>query len=83
MFTNVPGGREYLVRVPGVAAAPLSDADLAELLNWLLWRFDGGHLQADFRPYASEEVGNLRKRPLRTEASRVRARIVAAMHGVK
>src|SRR5262249_48882191 len=28
-FLTVPGGREYLVRVPGVAQAPLDDAALA------------------------------------------------------
>src|SRR5262245_8771458 len=32
-FTNVTGGREYLARVPGVATAPLTDTELAELLN--------------------------------------------------
>ena len=78
-FTNVPGGREYLGRVPGVATAALSDADLAELLNWMLWRFDRDNLSATFRPYTAEEVRALRQQPLRTEASRVRARLVAQM----
>ena len=76
-FTRVPGGREYLGRVPGVATAPLSDADLAELLNWLLWRFDEAHLSDRFRPYTAAEVGALRRQPLRTEASQVRAKLVA------
>ena len=79
-FTNVAGGREYLGRVPGVATAPLSDADLAELLNWMLWRFDRDNLSANFRPYTAEEVRALRQRPLRTEAARVRASLVAQMH---
>src|ERR1700675_4308740 len=39
-FLSVPGGREYLGRVPGVATSPLSNADLSELMNWMLWRFD-------------------------------------------
>jgi cytochrome c553 len=78
-YTGVPGGREYLGRVPGVATAPLSDADLAELLNWVLWRFDRADLDASFRPYTAEEVRVLRQRPLRTEASQVRARLVAKM----
>jgi cytochrome c553 len=78
-FTNVPGGREYLGRVPGVATAPLSDVDLAELLNWMLWRFDRADLSASFRPYTPEEVRALRKHPLRTEASRVRGSLVAQM----
>ena len=28
-FLNVPGGRDYLGRVPGVATSPLGNADLA------------------------------------------------------
>jgi hypothetical protein len=76
-FTNVPGGREYLARVPGVAAAPLADTDLAELLNWILWRFDKAHLTPAFQPFTAAEVGALRRRPLRTEAVQVRARLKA------
>ena len=75
-FLHVPGGREYLGRVPGVATAPISDADLADLLNWTLYRFDGAHVPADFRPYSAEEIGKLRKAPLRTEAPAVRAELV-------
>lgn len=75
-FTRVPGGREYLARVPGVATAPLPDAELAELLNWMLWRFDSADLGAQFRPYTAEEIGALRSHPLRTEASRVRAQLL-------
>ncbi len=71
-FLRVPGGREYLGRVPGVAASPLSDADLAEVLNWMLWRFDAGHVPAGFLPYTAVEVGRLRSQPLRMEASQVR-----------
>ena len=76
-FTNIAGGREYLARVPGVATSPLSDAELAELLNWLLWRFDRSHLKPNFRPYSADEIGLLRRQPLRTEAASVRARLSA------
>jgi hypothetical protein len=71
-FLSVPGGREYLGRVPGVATSPLSDKDLAEVLNWMLWRFDSGHIPANFAPYTPEELGTLRTHPLRIEASRMR-----------
>jgi len=71
-FLRVPGGREYLGRVPGVAASPLSDADLAEVLNWMLFRFDAVHVPATFAPYTAAEVGRLRTQPLRIEASQVR-----------
>jgi len=72
-FLSVPGGREYLSRVPGVAASALSDADLAEVMNWMLWRFDKEHLPPDFQPYTAAEIGQLRTRPLRLEASQIRA----------
>ncbi len=78
VFTQIEGGRAYLGRVPGVATAPLSDADLAELLNWALWRFDPGHMAKDFKPYSAAEIGALRRAPLRTEAAAVRAKLLAA-----
>lgn len=81
-FLHVPGGREYLGRVPGVATAPVGDAELADLLNWTLHRFDGAHVPADFKPYSAEEVGKLRKAPLRTEAPVVRAALVAKINAL-
>ena len=78
-FLSVPGGREYLSRVPGVATAVVSDQDLAELLNWTLYRYDRAHVPEGFKPYTTEEVGRWRRKPLRTEASSVRSRLVAVM----
>lgn len=78
-FLATPEGRAYLGRVPGVATAALPDRELAELLNWTLLRFDAAHVPADFKPYTPKEVGQLRQRPLRTEAAAVRARIVAGL----
>lgn len=61
-FLSVPGGREYLLRVPGAANAPLSNARLAELMNWILVTQDPEHLPKDFRPYTAAEVGRWRKK---------------------
>ncbi len=61
-----PGGRAYLARVPGVAQAPLSDAQLAALLNWMLAEISGA---TDFDPYSASEVGALRREPLRDPAA--------------
>jgi cytochrome c553 len=72
-FLWAPGGREYLVRVPGVATSPLSDADLAEVMNWMLWRYDKAHLPSNFRPFTAAEMGPLRSRPLRLEAAGMRS----------
>lgn len=78
-FLAVPGGREYLGRVPGVATAVLTDAQLAELLNWTLYRFDAGHVPAGFKPYTATEIGALRRHPLRTEAKAVRAALITEL----
>lgn len=78
-FATLPEGRDYLVRVPGVATAALPDDQLAELLNWTLTRFDAAHLPADFAPYTAKEVGRLRLRPLRTEAAQTRADLLARL----
>ena len=72
-FALLPGGREYLGRVPGVATSALPSADLAELMNWMFWRFDKEHLPAGFVPFTSEEIGRLRVLPLRLEASQMRS----------
>jgi hypothetical protein len=71
-FLRVDGGREYLARVPGVATSPLPSRDLAEVLNWMLWRFDATDIPAHFVPFTGEELGRLRTEPLRTEAAQVR-----------
>jgi len=63
-FVHLPGGREYVLRVPGVAQSTLDDAALAALMNWLLPHFDAAHLPADFAPYTAEEIGRARRAPL-------------------
>jgi hypothetical protein len=63
-FLRVPGGREFLARVPGVANAPLADAELATLLNWTIDHFDAAQRPAAFAPYTADEVGRLRASPL-------------------
>ncbi len=61
-LVDKPGAREYWIRVPGAAQAPLSDARLADLMNWLVTRFTN----ESPRPlYTADEVGRLRQQPLR------------------
>ncbi len=48
--------RSYLVRVPGSSQTPLSDAELADVVNWVLYEFNAGTLPEDFRPISAEEV---------------------------
>lgn len=77
-FLQVPGGREFLVRVPGSANAALNDAALAEVLNWILGTMSAGELPAAFVPYSADEVGALRKSPL-TEIVQHRQELLSAM----
>lgn len=63
-LVRTPEGRAYLVRVPGVAQAPLSDAALAALLTWVVARFGGADAPPAFEPYRADEVGALRRSPL-------------------
>jgi cytochrome c2 len=59
-FVAVPGGRAYLVQVPGTANASLTDAEIAALLNWVLREFSAATLPADFQPYTAAEVAGYR-----------------------
>jgi mono/diheme cytochrome c family protein len=77
-FLAVPGGREFLIQVPGVAQAPLDDAALAAVVNWMLARYDPAHLPDDFPPYTAAEVRRLRRTPL-IDVDRVRAALLRAL----
>jgi mono/diheme cytochrome c family protein len=77
-FLHIPGGREFLVRVPGSANAALDDASLAELLNWILVTMSPAELPPSWMPYTAAEVGKLRSAPLR-EVEEVRARLVQSI----
>ncbi|MBY0276812.1 hypothetical protein K2Z84_15855 [Candidatus Binatia bacterium] len=61
---RVPEGRDYLVRLPNVAAAQLDPADTAALLNWLLAHFAASELPPDFAAITTEEVIAGRRAPL-------------------
>jgi hypothetical protein len=74
-FLSASGGREYLVRVPGVALSSISDEELAALVNWMLERFSPGQVPDNFAPYTPEEVAKYRRRPL-VEVDRVRKEII-------
>ena len=63
-IAGLPGGREYLLRIPGVAQAGLGDAKLAEVLNFMLEAFSPTTTPADFEPFSAREVGRARERVL-------------------
>ena len=78
-FLKVEGGRQYLVRVPGVAFANLSDSEVAELLNWMLENFDKENIPDSFSPYDEKEVSRLRGNPLITSVAEVRRKLILKM----
>jgi cytochrome c553 len=81
-FLRAPEGRAYLVRVPGVASASLSDAELAALLDWTLRRFDAANLPADFAPYTAGEVRRWRAQPL-VDVAVERAKLLEAIQAAR
>ena len=73
-FLQVPGGREYLARVPGVATAALSDADLAEAIT-LIGKHDAvGATRERARHFAQRAIDALAIFP----ASKAREAMVEA-----
>jgi len=54
-------GRDYLVRVPGSSQAPISDALLADVINWILTEFNAATLPKDFQPLTTDEVSKVRR----------------------
>jgi cytochrome c553 len=59
-----PQGRDYIARVPGAAQSPLSDDELAAVLNWLLFEYNRDTLPKDFRRLLGSEVARSRARVL-------------------
>lgn len=70
---SIPGGREYIVRVPGVSQTAMTDEELAAVLNWVLAEFNADTVPGDFQPYTAKEVGAARAKllidPLKYRAS--------------
>ena len=62
-FLRVDGGRELLLRFPGVANSQLSDAALAEVMNLCVARFAAADRPGDLRPYTAAEVHAARQSP--------------------
>ncbi len=74
-FLHVPGGREFLIQVPGSSQSALTDAEVAAVLNWILENFSSGQLPADFIPYTTLEISRYRQPPL-ANVSAVRAKLM-------
>jgi hypothetical protein len=76
----LPGGREYVARVPGSASAALSDARLAALLTWVVAEFGPPAAAAAVAPFRADEVAAWRARPY-ADPRAARAALVAGATG--
>ncbi len=77
LFSASAEGRDYVVRVPGVAQSPLSDEDTAALLNWMARNLSDVKVPPSFVDYSAAEIHSLRDRPL-VRVSAIRARLLKA-----
>ncbi len=74
LFSASHEGREYVMRVPGVAQSPLSDEETAALLNWMARNLSDVSVPPGFADYSEAEVHRVRDRPL-AQVSALRARL--------
>jgi mono/diheme cytochrome c family protein len=77
-FLTIPHGRAYLAQVPGAANSLLSDAQLADVLNWIVEQFSGRSVPTDWQPYDAAEVNSYRSaRP--ADIDRLRQQLTAEL----
>ena len=79
-FAQHPESRPFLAQVPGSSSAPISDAELAQVLNWILFTMNAEQLNEDFTPYSASEVAEYRKTPV-LEVIKVRDELVEKVLG--
>ena len=82
-FLQVPGGRQFIVQVPGVMNTVLSDEQIADMMNWLLAHVTPQTVPAGTPPYTALEIASLRaNRPVDVAATReALARAYQARYG--
>jgi hypothetical protein len=78
-LSMIAAGREFVLRVPGVAESSLTDADIAAVLNWMARNLSDAPLPGGFRDYDAGEVRALRGRPL-AQVSEARQKLLERAH---
>ncbi len=63
LYLGVPGGREFVLRVPGVSNSQLDDGRLAAVMNQVAQRF-APEAAATMAPFTADEIHRARQRPL-------------------
>jgi hypothetical protein len=64
LLSSLPAGRDYIIRVPGVAQSSLSNEETAALLNWMARNLSDLEAPPGFVDYSAAEVERSRSRPL-------------------
>jgi mono/diheme cytochrome c family protein len=77
-LANRAEGRKFLVQVPGSAQSRLSDAELADVLNWMVDNLSEGPKPPAFTRFTAAEVAGYRRTPL-VAVGAVRQRLVAEL----
>jgi mono/diheme cytochrome c family protein len=79
-FAASADGRRFLVQVPGASQSTLSDAELAELLNWMIQNLSSAR-PTSFESFTATEVARYRRTPLVAVAA-ARATLIQRLSGV-
>jgi hypothetical protein len=80
-LANSVEGRRFLVQVPGSAQSRLSDAELADVLNWMIDNLSASRGPQAIRKFTATEVASYRRTPL-VAVGATRARLVAGLPGL-
>ena len=76
-FAASPAGRRFIVEVPGASQSKLSDAELAQLLNWMIENLSSAR-PSSFTRFTAAEVTSYRRTPL-VGVEAARAKLLRAL----
>ena len=63
-FSALAAGRQFLVQVPGASQSTLSDAELADLINWMIENLGNEPRSVVFKRFTGAEVASYGRKPL-------------------
>ena len=75
-FLSSNEGRAYLIRVPGSANSPLTDVELSEVVNWILFTMSDKSPTDSFNPLTPKEFQTYRGQPI-LNAKAEKSRLIA------
>jgi hypothetical protein len=63
-FLCEPAGRDYIARLPNIVFSKITDAELADLMNYVVFGLGGGSAPRGSRPYDVSEIARDRRNAL-------------------